>query len=72
MKMPKGSSHGPSKPRFRARKINVAGKSAFPQGPAAFSAGAGSGAPDPSQAFDAPGAGTGGMPPGGAPGDAQG
>lgn len=66
-----GAGHGPGKPHIRLRKISMAGKGAFPQGPAAFSAGGG-GPPDPTQAFNTPGAGVGGLPPGGAPGDSQG
>lgn len=68
MKLP-GGTHGAGKPHIRLRKLNTAGKSAFPQGPAAFSPTGGP--PDPTQAFNTPASGMGGMPPGGAPGDTQ-
>lgn len=58
--MPKMASHGNVKPRLKARKLSVAGKSAFPAGPAAMG--------PPADPGDAPAFGA-GPPMGAAPGD---
>lgn len=58
--MPKAASHGSVKPRLKARKLSVAGKSAFPAGPAAMG--------PPGDAGDMPAFGA-GPPTGAAPGD---